>query len=231
MAVQLPDDLVIAAGRIEIRHLAPEQRRRDAVVDRIAMPVDRGRRRADDSGAVEGASAGASGGDGRESQIAIAEQVQAPVRDGVGAPDGIGRGVGKAGADRPRDRLAHRRLDRPAARPRREMAGEGGVRVIDASGRQVRDRAGQLRGPRHDRCRQVVAPPRRRACPVRQPRRLAPDRAGEAVADFGRRHGGDASEQAGGAHHGCSAAATVDIEGRTSRAYAAAHRSRTASHT
>ena len=90
--------------------------------------------------------------------------------------------------------------------------------VVDASRRQVRDRAGQLHGPRHERAGQVVAPPRRRAGPVRQPCGFAAHRAGEAVADFRRRHGGDASEQAGGEHHECSGAATGAIAGRTSRA-------------
>ena len=93
------------------------------------------------------------------------------------------------------------------------------MRVVGASRRQVRDRAGELRRRRHERAGQIVAVPGPcRAGAVRQPRGFAPHRAGEAVADFRRRHGGDASEQAGGAHHECSGAATADSDGRTSRA-------------
>ena len=43
MAIQLPDDLVVAARRIEIRHARPEPLRGAALVHRVALPID-GRR-------------------------------------------------------------------------------------------------------------------------------------------------------------------------------------------
>ena len=89
---------------------------------------------------------------------------------------------------------------RPPPWPRGEVAGEGAMRVVGPS--HVGDRAGDLSGPRHERARQVVAAPGRRAGPMCQPCGLASHRAGDAVADFRRRHGGDASQQASGAHHG-----------------------------
>ena len=130
MPVQLPDDLVIAAGRIEIRHLAPEEPRRDPVVDGIAVPVDPG-----------GVAAR-----GREPQVAVAEQVEAAVGDRVGAPHGLGGGVGKTIADR----AAHRARASPAspasAAGAGEVAGEGAVGVVDPAGRQVGDGGADLGG-------------------------------------------------------------------------------------
>src|SRR6185312_3773849 len=41
MPIELPDDLVIAAGRIQVRHIGPEQARRRASVNRIEVPIDR----------------------------------------------------------------------------------------------------------------------------------------------------------------------------------------------
>jgi hypothetical protein len=43
MPVQLPDDLVVAAFRREVRDVRPEHQRRPPAVDRIEMPVYWGR--------------------------------------------------------------------------------------------------------------------------------------------------------------------------------------------
>ena len=69
MAVQLPDDLVVAAGGIEIGDVGPEQERRAAIVNRIVMPVD-DRARA-------------------KREIAIAEQIVAAGDDPLSAERGI----------------------------------------------------------------------------------------------------------------------------------------------
>ena len=71
--VQLPDDLVVAAGRIQVRDAGPEAQRRAPVVDRVARPVDPLVR------AVE-------------AQAGIAEQVELAAEQAVGAGGGLGAG-------------------------------------------------------------------------------------------------------------------------------------------
>ncbi len=64
MAIQFPDDLVVADGRVEVGHIGPEDVRRPPVVDRIEMPVHRALRTA-------------------ERQRPVAEEVIASREDGV----------------------------------------------------------------------------------------------------------------------------------------------------
>jgi hypothetical protein len=66
MTTELPDDLVVADGGIQVRHVRPERGRRTAVVDRVEMPID----------VVAGL---------RESQSFIAQEVVPSGEDLVGA--------------------------------------------------------------------------------------------------------------------------------------------------
>src|SRR5689334_4508948 len=72
MAIQLPDDLVIAISRIQERHTAPEHVWRAPAVDRVKVPVNRS------CGAVSG-----------PAQVAIPEHIESPFENPIRPRDGI----------------------------------------------------------------------------------------------------------------------------------------------
>jgi len=86
MAVQLPDDFVIAVLEIEIWDVRPEDGGGPAVVDRIEMPIDVPSR------------AG-------ESQILVTEHVVAAGENAVGAPRRVVGGVRPARENIRRERF------------------------------------------------------------------------------------------------------------------------------
>ena len=74
MAIQLPDDLVVADGRVEVRNIGPEANRRLAPVERD-RDASRPCRRA------------------RSTQLAISEQIVAAREDAIGSCRRVGCGV------------------------------------------------------------------------------------------------------------------------------------------
>ena len=85
MTTELPDDLVVADGGIQVRHIRPERDRRTPVVNGVEMPID----------VVAGL---------REIQSLIAEEVVPSGEDLVGAGGCRGRRVRPADVDWVRQR-------------------------------------------------------------------------------------------------------------------------------
>lgn len=204
--VQLPDDLVIAARRIEIRNGCPELQRSGDAVYRVPMPVRR-------CAAID---------------ITIAEQIVPASRERIAAPASVPSGVGKAFADNAREIVAGRGCQGPHRPTRQPVAPERAVRCQVICARQGEPCVGNAR------CiRSVQKPFERGPFPPRpqddMPRaanhvaRFASDPELEFLAVHSRR-----SSKKGLADHAGRAAATACDEARLR--YSASHCPRTADH-
>ena len=145
MAIQFPDDLVIAARRIEVRHARPERVRRAAVVDRIERPVRQG---------------GTAWSEPAEPKPTIAEQVVFAGEDAVGAQRRVTSGAGKLVMDARGQCVLRVRADRKASRSSPEVAHKGDMRGVPPLRRKVFGHCGQF-SRRHEPREQVLTRPAR----------------------------------------------------------------------
>lgn len=110
VAVQLPDHLVVADARVEVRHVGPEGERRPPIVDGIAVPVD-----------VAVAA--------RARERAVSQQVVPPGEQGFRSRGGIRRGARPAGEHLGPQLPPARRIEDEPRGPGAEVPGQLGVDV------------------------------------------------------------------------------------------------------
>ena len=203
MTVQLPDDLVIAARRLEVRDGRPERLRRTAAVDAVQVPVRKCGRR------VLGA----------EPQPPVPEQIVVTGDDTIRALGGVSRGVGEFASDA----LDQRRLgpggDRKPPRRPPEVSRQLALCLIPAMTLQRGTHLRQF-GVRRECRPQIGARPARRCAPgTGAVQQRAPSRR-SAPGDFRGLHSRELRESA--SHHdGRRGAAGLSVHSPTSGSAAA----------
>ena len=141
--VDLPDHLVVARLRRQVRDRRPVTGRSLAIVNRILVP----RRRS------------------AEPEVAIAEEIVASREHAVGPAGGVRRGVGKAPRDSRRQRIERTRIERESRR-RGSRNGDASVRCADAQSPSRSERcaceSSGLPAPGASSDARVATPPARR---------------------------------------------------------------------
>ena len=146
MAIELPDDLVIANLGIEVGHSGPEGSRGSAPVHGVEVPVGR-------------ATAG-------EREVAVAEQVVAASHEPFTTADGFIQGAGESAPKRVDELLPARRINHEAGSPADEMCAHRRPGSRPVAALHGPDGVLHLRRQRDQSPPQVAAPPRGAAAHV-----------------------------------------------------------------